>query len=405
MIKNKDFILLLIGRVISNFGDSIYHIATMTLIYELTSSSFYTGLALFLTSFMAIFQMILSPILNRINIRKFLYISQLIQAIMLIVLAYLYINDQLSVLKILIIMPLVSLINQMVYPAQISLLPKILKDDQLIKANSFFQVAYQGVDALFNALGGIIISIFGFFIAYIIDATTFIITFMAFLSLKKSIGLYSKQSQKSDIGLIKNHFMSLKNSLSFWKENSLIPILIGGILINFNATAIYSILPEYTGTKIFYSILLSSSGIGILIGSIMANMKFIRRFKISKLYSALVIFLSLCWGIMSIIKPSYNVNKIIVFALFSFGWISIGIVNIFSQTLVQILSSKENLASIMASMLGLSVAISPLGALFGGIIASLLNVNALILISSISILIIGLLWHFTNMIDSIDRLE
>lgn len=34
MIKNKDFIILFLGRLITNFGDSIYLIATMLLVFS-----------------------------------------------------------------------------------------------------------------------------------------------------------------------------------------------------------------------------------------------------------------------------------------------------------------------------------------------------------------------------------
>ncbi|ERK60372.1 hypothetical protein HMPREF1983_00184 [Gemella bergeri ATCC 700627] len=47
MFKNKDFSLLLLGRFITNFGDSIYSIATLTLVYTMTNSTFYTGVTLF----------------------------------------------------------------------------------------------------------------------------------------------------------------------------------------------------------------------------------------------------------------------------------------------------------------------------------------------------------------------
>ena len=47
MFKNKNFSILLFGRLITNFGDSIYSIATLTLIYILTKSTFYRVLLYF----------------------------------------------------------------------------------------------------------------------------------------------------------------------------------------------------------------------------------------------------------------------------------------------------------------------------------------------------------------------
>ena len=89
MFKNKNFSLLLFGRLITNFGDSIYSIATLTLIYTLTKSTFYSGITLFLISFTAILQIFISPIISKFDVKKFLIISQLFQAIILLAITYL----------------------------------------------------------------------------------------------------------------------------------------------------------------------------------------------------------------------------------------------------------------------------------------------------------------------------
>ena len=141
MIKNRDFNILFVGRFIANFGDSMYSIATMLLVYHLTNSVFYSGFALFLTSSMGIVQVLLSPMLDRINIKKSLILFQFIQALLLLTIPLLHHFDQLTVTKILVIMPLVTLMNQLIYPSQISLLPKILKQDELVKGNSLFTIA------------------------------------------------------------------------------------------------------------------------------------------------------------------------------------------------------------------------------------------------------------------------
>ncbi len=135
MIKNKDFYVLLLGRLITNFGDSLYAIASTLLVYQMSGSTVYSGITLFLTSSTAIVQLLLSPILERINMKKFLIQSQLIQAILILIIPALYYLEKLNVYHIMIIMPIVSLINQLVYPGQISLLPKILSEKELVKKN------------------------------------------------------------------------------------------------------------------------------------------------------------------------------------------------------------------------------------------------------------------------------
>lgn len=118
MIKNKDFYVLLLGRLITNFGDSLYAIASTLLVYKMSGSTIYSGLTLFLTSSTAIVQLLLSPILDKINMKKFLIFSQFFQAVLILIIPFLYKFGKLSVYHIMIIMPLISLINQLVYPVK-----------------------------------------------------------------------------------------------------------------------------------------------------------------------------------------------------------------------------------------------------------------------------------------------
>lgn len=77
-------------------------------------------------------------------------------------------------------MPVISLINQLVYPGQISLLPKILSEDELLTGNSLMNMAYQGSNAVFDTLAGLTIAVWGFMVVFYIDTATFIITAFIF---------------------------------------------------------------------------------------------------------------------------------------------------------------------------------------------------------------------------------
>ena len=173
MIKNKDFYVLLLGRLITNFGDSLYAIASTLLVYKMSGSTIYSGLTLFLTSSTAIVQLLLSPILDKINMKKFLILSQFFQAVLILIIPFLYKFGKLSVYHIMIIMPIISLINQLVYPGQISLLPKILSEKELVTGNSLMTMAYQGSNAIFDTFAGVIISLCGFMAAFYTDSISF----------------------------------------------------------------------------------------------------------------------------------------------------------------------------------------------------------------------------------------
>lgn len=402
MIKNKDFMILLIARFITNFGDSLYSIATMSLVYAMTGSSFYTGLALFLTSSMAIFQVLLSPILDRINLKKFLCLSQLIQGLLLLIIAILQHYNRLSLYHILIFMPIVSLLNQLVYPAELSLLPRILDKNDLVKANSLFSLAYQGSDAIFNALSGFLIAIFGFAFAYYIDSITFIINAVLFIFLSRII---SNKLIEDSNKTIKNHFASLKNGLKLWNNKVLKALLIGVVLINFSSTMILAILPEFSNNQTFYGILLSATGFGVLIGSLMANLNFIRKRNLGALYISFITLSAILWMAMTLNDLSLAQGKIIAFSLFLLGWVLIGILNIYSQTIVQMMVPIEQIGVALSSMIGVSVALAPFGAISASILSRYYDSKKIILFASFLILISALYWVFNKNIRNMKSLE
>ena len=394
MFKNKNFSILLFGRLITNFGDSIYSIATLTLIYTLTKSTFYSGITLFLISFTAILQIFISPIISKFNVKYFLIISQLLQAIILLVITYLIFIDKLHITTLIIFIVCISFINQIVYPVQLALLPKIVKQEDLVKANSLFSIAYQGSDALFNSIGGFIITVFGTIYAFIINSITFFINSFIFIFLSNNLSKNTNTTQE-------NYFSKLSSGIKIWNTPLLKPLLIGIIIINFSTSSLLTLLPEYSETSYFYGILLSASGLGILIGAFLSNSQILKNIRLSVLYTTFTLGMGLSWGSLSIVNNNSIINKIINFSLFLFGWILIGILNTYSQTMIQCIISKDKLDVAMSTMIGLSIALSPLGALLAGVLSIKYSIKTIIIITSLLIFSIFLFWLFNKNIRNL----
>lgn len=392
MFKNKNFSILLFGRLITNFGDSIYSIATLTLIYSLTKSTFYSGITLFLISFTAILQIFISPIISKFNVKYFLIISQLLQAIILLVITYLIFIDKLHITTLIIFIVCISFINQIVYPIQLSLLPKIVKQHDLVKANSLFSIAYQGSDALFNSIGGFIITVFGTIFAFIINSFTFFVNSILFIFLSDDISKNEKTTNSTQ----ENYLSKLSSGIKIWNKPLLKPLLIGIIIINFSTSSLLTVLPEYSETSYFYGILLSASGLGILIGAFLSNTQILKNIRLSILYTTFTLGIALSCGTLSILNNNSITNRIINFSLFLFGWILIGILNTYSQTMIQCVISKDKLDVAMSTMIGLSIAFTPLGALIAGILSIKYNTKTIIIITSLLIFCVFLFWLFNN---------
>ncbi len=398
MIRNKDLYILLLGRLITNFGDSIYSIAAALLVYEMSGSTLYSGITLFLTSSTAIVQLILSPILDKINMKKFLIKSQFIQAVLILPIPLLYYFERLNIYHIMFIMPIVSLINQLVYPGQISLLPKILSEDELISANSFMTMAYQGSNAIFDTLSGIMIASLGYMFAFFADSLTFVIAGFLFCFLSKKIA-ENNISPKNlrDSNFIKEHFIQLKEGLGLFKDSKIFALALGIVFINFSATSISAVLPAFSKNKVFYGIMLGTMGLGVLAGSLFSGLSFFKKFPLGKLYIFGMELVALSW-----IGVSYFQNNQLASAvLYGFGWFIVGIVNVYAQTMIQITVPKNKLGSAMGTMIGISTLMAPFGALLGGFLGDFFGSSYTILIASIIIISVSFYWNFNKSIKNL----
>ena len=388
MIKNKDFYVLLLGRLITNFGDSLYAIASTLLVYQMSGSTVYSGISLFLTSSTAIVQLLLSPILDKINMKKFLILTQFLQAILILIIPALYYWERLNVYHIMIIMPIISLLNQLVYPGQISLLPKILSEEELVTGNSLMTMAYQGSNAIFDTLAGFIIAIFGFMTAFYADSVSFILTGLLFCLLSKKLSNYNERGNNKEGSVIKNHFKGLKEGLDLFKDSRIFALVLGVVFINFSATSISAVLPAFAKDEIFYSLMLAGMGAGVLLGSLFAGLPKLKDITLGKLYVYGMLIVSLAW-----ISLSYFASNIkLAVALYALGWFVVGIVNVYAQTMVQMLVPSEKIGSAMGAMVGISTFMAPVGALVGGFLGEYLSSSKAIFIGSTIILLVAIYW-------------
>ena len=181
--SNVAFLRLFGGRLVTNVGDSLYLIAAMWLVYELTGSTLYTGLAGFLVRLPQALQFLFGPLVDRWDLRSILVGSQLAQGVCVLVIPIAAVLGHLNAFVVLLVMPLISVLNQFVYPAQNAALPLVVEEENLTKANSLLSMAYQSADAIFNAISGIVIVIVGAVALFVVNSVTFLIAAVLFYGL------------------------------------------------------------------------------------------------------------------------------------------------------------------------------------------------------------------------------
>jgi MFS family permease len=392
-MKNRNFILLISGRIVTNVGDSLYAVASMWLVYEMTKSNFFTGLAGFLTAAPIALQFFIGPLIDRIEHRSILIHSQMIQAVLLAIIPLTYYFDVLSAWIVLVICPIASVIQQFVYPTHFSILPRIVNKNSLTKANSIMTSTYQLLDLILMGVSGIIIAIMGAVSVYMMDAVAFLIAMTLFYYLKfpgmKDVDVDVEAEKKLSLKEEWNSYkLDLKEGYLFIKRSFIPKFLLAAIIANFVIGGVAAILPDYAafrgGSHIYGWYLGAMSG-GLLAGSLLANI--FNKIPLGKV-TIIGFFIS---GLSWVFSGITNITLLSIL-FFGLSYISIGLTNVLFLSSLQNILPSDVLGRVFSFVAGATMIASPLGSLIGGSIAAFTGSFPVFMSGSLGILFVSLYW-------------
>jgi len=383
ILKNRNFLLLFLGRIFTNIGDSLYYVAAMWLVYKLSGNPFYSGLAGFLTLLPSALQFLTGPFVDRWAIKNTLVITQVLQCILILIIPITHYFDLLTVQLLLIIMPIVAFIEQFAYPAQSKALPLLLHKTQLLKGNSLFSFAYQGIDLICTTLSGILVALFGAITLYVIDSFTFAITALLFFSLKMP-----KQTETSTSLSTKQYFTDLKEGFSIVFRSLMGVFLIGSVVANFSIGMTMAILPSFAdslgGVK-SYGFFLAAISAGSLIGALFSS--WVGKRNVGRVSIISFATGAIFWFLSTIVPFQW-----LSIFLFGLAWIPIGATNILFATISQIVIPNQYIGRINSVMRSMGTIAMPFGSLIGGYVANVFSSQLIFALASIGILFISLVW-------------
>ncbi|MDN8593512.1 hypothetical protein B2I21_19000 [Chryseobacterium mucoviscidosis] len=386
----RDFWYLVSGRLFSNIGDSLYSVAAMWLIFELTGNSVFTGIAGFLTMVPSGLQFLIGPYIDKANLKKVMIVSQLTQFALIISIPIFYHYNFLNVYTLLFIMFAASCASAFAYPAQMSLLPRIVNKNSMTRANSLMALAYQGTDILFMAISGVLITITATHVVLFYNSFLFLVTSILFTKIRyKNLRSHENPTPNENIyELIKNYYSELTEGFSYIR-NSLIPqILLGSIIANFLIGAFIVSLPSYAqdrGGVEFYGYYLAAFSAGSLVGSLLALL--LKEVKIGKLTIIGFLFSGLVWLASGLISNPYI--SVILLGLAS---IIMGITNVIFMTLIQNSVDENILGRVISLIVSLTVVATPLGNLVGGFVSEWLGSIYAFIGAGIGLIYVSLYW-------------
>jgi MFS family permease len=384
-MRNKNFIIMVIGQIISLFGNAIQRFSMSLYILDLTGNAavFSTILAISTIPYI-LFAPIAGMLADTVNRKKIMVYLDLFCSLLIGAYSIILLNGKDNQIIITAVMFILSICYTLYGPAVTASIPQIVEKEKLTSANGIIQQVGSIVNFAGPIIAGILYSIVGIKVIVIANAVSFF--FSAILELFLKIPDVEKKAAIKN-PLI-NSGVEMKNSFLYLKREK--KIILGIIasygLSNIFVVPILSIVAPYF-VKIFlkmsasvYGLVEGISILGMILGGLLITM-YPKKFSMKKLHHTLypMVF---CVILMAIAGTGYG-NKWALVALFSLGGLgimmSIGLSNVISLTFIQKEIPQEMLGRVSAFSVAVATAsVAPGQLIFGHLIDSNISLSVIL---------------------------
>lgn len=377
---------MLAGRAVSFLGDGLYTVAAMWLVFDLTGSGTYTGVAAFLLRAPQALKLFAGPLVDRSRLGRILIGSEALGAGLAAIVPLVALAGELSVWVVLAVLPLMGLTELLAAPAQTAALPRVVERESLVRANSAFSIVTSAVDAGAKALGGVLIAAFGAVALFGIDAATYAVAAMLFLGL--TIPETDEEPAEDGRLDLATYRHELEEGIAVLTGSALGVMLLASLVANFLTSAAFAVLPLFaaglSGAE-SYGLLLAAITAGSVVGSLVAPA--VENQPLGLTSAAGFLLAGGLW-----VAGVEAGGVVLTATLFAASRVPVGIYNVGVQATMQTGVPDDRLGRVTAAVSSLSNVVGPAGLLLGGIAGDILGARAVLLGGGIGIALTGLLW-------------
>jgi MFS family permease len=266
--RSSNYTLYFIGRSISQFGTWMQRTAVIWVVYSITHSAFLIGVTIFAEQFPAFVFSILGGVVadryDRYQVIKLTQITSMIQAVMLAILVF---TGHTVVWAILLLSVILGVINAFDVPARQALIHEVVADQADLPNALALTTAMASLAQLAGpALSGIVLSVFGAAVCFLINAASFggVIVSLLLMQLPAH---EPKQSEKKVIAEFLDGFRYLRTTTNI------------GLIILMLAIISLLVLPYNTVLPVFAKVIFKGNastfgyinscvGLGAVIGTV-----------------------------------------------------------------------------------------------------------------------------------------
>jgi len=418
IFKNKNFTLAFLGALVSNVGAIFYSFAVSFFILEITNNnSIIQGTYLSVCGITFILTSLFGGVLaDRLNKGKVMAVCDFIRGsfILLATLSIFFFKEDNSMqVIILFIMGIIgNIIGGIFSPSSSSLLPLIVKKDQLQEANSYYSILNSFQSIVGIVLAGILYSTLSIYVLFSIVGVCYIGSGISELFIKYE---YKK---KEDTLTLNSALKDIGSGFKYMFDNkSILSIILCIIFLNFFFAPIFDnafpyivktdlnnnsyLFDEYITPEMWSSIFSLFFAFGSLIGGIIINkIKIKKSSRVSKISLLINIFITLLISLSYFIciekGLSISAFLLIVSGLLLIIGISLIFINIPMTTALQKTIDLSIYGKVSAALDMGSQGLIPIATFLAGLIISQIGVSSLLFICTAGLLIVGLLYFFNK---------
>ena len=406
VLKNKNYLLLFIGSVVSNLGTHMYNFAMSLYILNLTDGN--AAAAGVYLAFGGIVFFAVSPfsgaIVDRLDKVKVVVITDLINGSTIIV-AGILIFSNLEPNTIIVVLYFVSLIlgisSSLFNPAVRSLPAHILEENQLQQSSSLSQGMFALYSIIGAVLGGIMYSFISIEYIFIINGVSFILSGIS----ESFISLNTKPKGNHELTL-KSTLIDIKEGIKYIsKLKPILNLLIIASLLNFFTVPVivngfpYLFEIELEADPYYYGVLITSFPIGIVLTSLFLGSRKQRDkvspLIISGLYGMAFSFSFIALAVYLLLNDqiTFMMFMVISYVATIFTGIANGFINIpFSVAIMKVVD-KELMGRVFSVTSIISNGLSPIAIALGGFAIMTFGVTNLFYIAVVAMFVTALLAH------------
>ena len=398
MFKSKNIRSLFVGRLISTSGDSLYQVAVIWYVFELTHDAFYTGLATATVMFPKSLNFLFGPLIEKLHKGRVLLYAQFLQFLLMLAIPLgIYFGYE-SIYLILFVMFLISMLENFQGTAEIAIVPKIISKDKRGYFNSYISSGQQMIDIMMKAVFASSILWIGIETIYLFNAFTYLMAAVFFSSLQ---GIQATATRDENSERWPAYKETLKEGLVYFFTTKVFILCLPFLIANFAFGMTEALLPVYAnerGGSGLYGVLIIAMTVGNLTGSLLV-MK-VMKYPLGMLMIVLP-FLSFCFWVTSIAVPSNIFSTLFL----SMAFIPFGMMSILLITFLQTAVDENLLARVSSIIDSVLVSAMPLGAIIGGTLTPVFGVKTMMFISSTGLLIIALYFIINKKVRDLPELK